>query len=110
MIALDETTGQLREVRTLTDPTEICACYITTDRNFVITPHLCEKHKREAENERRAFGRIKYERWFPTEQDCIDRSLILRAQWPPEGYGTWYRIVQVCDWWMILAWWADSCD
>lgn len=89
-----------------------CQCYATTDSGGVIHPVLCKAHAKELADKLGPFAwvSVKYQRYFDTEQDAIDRGRIIDRRWPPQGYSTLWHIIPVSRWFLIRADWSDSCE
>jgi hypothetical protein len=88
-----------------------CKCYALKATDGTIRPVFCMGHA-QVDREARAklYSQPKYERYFDTEQDAMDRHRIIHDRWPGEGYGTTVHISPVSRWYLVQAWWADSCE
>lgn len=63
------------------------------------------------EARRRFYSLPKYEREFVTVEEAVARRTMILDRWHPDGYSTSANIYQIdAARWLLLAWWADSCE
>jgi hypothetical protein len=112
MTALDQAMREgIRELARQRDPL-LCTCYSITDNNGVLHPVLCQMHRDDLHQLLGGFHWVepKYQRYFETERDALDRARIILDRWPSEGYGTTVPIFHISRWWLLRANWSSSCE